>query len=255
MNNSRIYHKVILSILFVLITTISSWAQQSEGVIRYLVTGNWVKIMAATDYLSQEKKDRVSYVWGNNAEWKAYCTLSFNGQQTKYEESDEKADSENEGYSWRQDEYFIYRDLEKRNIRDIIKLLGKVYIIEDTLVAQPWKILNDIKEVSGHICMNATWTDTVRDQKIIAWFALDIPISSGPERYCGLPGMILEIDVNDGAKVISANRIEYISTGTALDFPKKVKGKHIKDAVYENIIAKYISDKKALEEFWWGIRY
>ncbi len=248
--------KIVLAILGTFLLCSGLSAQQNEGVIRYLITHNWVKKMAAVDYLSQEQKDRASYMWGNQAEWKMYGTLYFNGLRTKYEDSEEKANAEYEGYSWRKDEYYIYRDFEKRNIKDIIKLLGKVYLIQDTLIAQEWKILNDIKEVAGHICMNASWTDTIKGQKVIAWFALDMPISGGPERFCGLPGMILEVDINNGALVMTADKIDYISTGTALDFPKKVKAKIIKEADYQAIFGKYIADRKAEEQpYFWGVRY
>lgn len=248
--------RILLSLLFIIAGTGIISAQQSEGVIRYLVTHNWVKKMAAVDYLSQEKKDRASYMWGNDAEWTMYGTLYFNGQKTKYEDSEEKANADYEGYSWRKDEYFIYRDLAQRRMQDIIKLLGKVYIIEDTLISQEWKILNDLKEVAGHICMNASWTDTVKSQKVIAWFALDIPLSAGPERFCGLPGLILEIDINNGALVLTADKIEYTSVVDHLDFPKKLKGKHLTEIDYQTILYKHILGRKAEEQpYFWGIRY
>lgn len=82
-----------------------------------------------------------------------------------------------------------------------------------------------IKEVAGHICMNAYWHDTLKQQKVTAWFAMDMPISGGPERFCGLPGTILEIEINDGAMVITADKIEMKSLTTEMDLPKKMKVK------------------------------
>jgi GLPGLI family protein len=240
-----------------IILGIQAFSQQKEGVVRYLKTHDWVKKLEAVDYISKERKEKLSYVWGNDAEWKEYTLLYYSGQKTRYEDSEEKAETDYEGYSWRKDEFMIFRDFETKKIRDIIKLLGKVYIIEDTLVPQDWKILNDIKEVAGHICMDASWTDTIKDQKVIAWFALDIPVSAGPERFCGLPGMILEVDVNDGAMIITADRIEEKSPGDKMEFPVKVKGKRITEADYIKKITTYISDKRAAEEiyFWGGMRY
>ena len=215
-------------------------AQDTAGVVRYLVTHNWVKKMESLDYLSKDRKERVSYMWGNDAEWKGYGTLYFKGSETKYEDSDEKADKEDDNFSWRRSDYFIYRDFGKRKIFDIIQLVNKTYVIEDTLVPQQWKILNDIKEVAGHICMNASWTDTVKNQKVIAWFAMDIPIDGGPERYCGLPGLILEIDVNNGSMILTADKIEYKDPGEALDKPKKIKGKRITEEDYQKKLLKII---------------
>lgn len=253
-NRTTAYFSLFILLVFSLVN--STKAQQTQGVVRYLVTGNWVKIIASADYLSKERKDRISYMWGNDAEWKSYCNLYFKDQKTKYEDSEEKADKNQEdGFAWRKEEYYIYRDFENHKIHDIIKFLGKLYVVEDSLVPQPWKILNDVKEVAGHICMNATWTDTVKDQKIIAWFALDLPVSAGPDRFCGLPGMILEVNINDGAMILSADKIDNTCPPEALELPRKIKGKHITDADYRKLIEKFINDKKALEEFWWGIRY
>ena len=43
---------------------------------------------------------------------------------------------------------------------------------------------------------------------IVAWFASDIPVSAGPAEYQGqLPGLILELNVNDGRQVFLATEI------------------------------------------------
>ncbi len=243
-------------ICIVLAFPVSGLAQKMEGSMRYLITHNWTKKMAAVDYLSKQQRDRVTYMWGNRSEWKEYSLMYFTPTMTKYEDSEERAEKDDEGYSWRKDVYTIRRNFEKSSIFDMIQLLGKVYIIEDTLRPQNWKILNDIKEVAGHICMNAFWDDTLKMQKVYAWFALDMPVSSGPERFCGLPGLILEVDVNDGAMVITADKIEMKPLTTEMDLPKKIKGKRIHEADYTAIMKKYMDERRAAEEPpFWGIRY
>jgi GLPGLI family protein len=229
---------------------------QFEGKIRFLVTSNWTKMISAVDYLSKQSRERATYMWGNRAEWKQYTEMYFTPKNTLYQDSEERAEPDDDGFSWRPDIYTIRRDLEKQGILDMIQFLGKVYIIKDTLQPQNWKILNDIKEVAGHICMDAFWEDTLKHQKVVAWFAMDIPVSSGPERFCGLPGMILEVDMNEGAKVITADKIDLMTLTHEMDLPKKMKGKHIHEDDYTVIMKKHIEERKANEEPWfWGVRY
>lgn len=243
---------------------ICSFAMQSaasgqtkmEGVIRYLAVSNWTKMMRTLDYLSPQQKERVAYIWGNRSEWKSYKKLYFSDAGSKYEDSEEKAEPDDEGYSWRKSVYFIRRDFERRLIHDAVTMLGKTYIIEDSLHEQNWKILNDMKEVAGHVCMNAFWEDTVKHQRITVWFALDLPVPAGPERLCGLPGIILEADYNDGALVLTADKIEFKPLTNEMDLPKKIKGKKVKEAEYQTAIKKHMEEKRKSEEPWfWGLRY
>lgn len=252
-----IKRKTTLIFLFIVSAFLpSGFTQETEGQIRYLKTYNWVKQMAAVDYISTQRKEKLAYMWGNRSEWKMYTTLYFNATESKYEDSEEKAEEEDMGFSWRKDVYLIKRDFAANTMFDAVQMLGKTYIIEDSLRAPDWKILNDMKEVAGHVCMNAFWEDTVKQQKITVWFALDIPVSAGPERLCGLPGLILEADVNDGGMVITADKIEMKKLTSELDLPKKIKGKKIKDADYSKMLKKHVEEKRKAEEPpFWGIRY
>lgn len=228
-----------------------------EGKIRFLITHNWSKKYASLDYISKQRKERDSYMWGGKrSEWKEYANLFFTPTESKYEESTEKAQDEDMGYSWRKEQYSIRRDFATGKTQDLIEILGKTYVVEDSTHAQEWKIMNDLKEVAGHICMNAFWEDTLKKQKVSVWFALDIPLSAGPERLCGLPGMILEVDVNDGALSIVADKIEMAPLTNEMARPKKLKGKKVSEAEYTEVLRKHIAEKVKDEEPWyWGVRY
>ena len=54
-----------------------------------------------------------------------------------------------------------------------------------------WKIQNDTLRVCGFLCQKASCT--FRGKNYIAWFARGIPVSDGPWKFCGLPGLILKI--------------------------------------------------------------
>jgi len=245
-----------------LLGTCPLFAQQSavdmsQGYVRYLVTHNWTKKMTSLDYISPQRREKVQYMWGNDSEWRMYAELYYSDSASKYLDSDENPDKDVNTYSWKKDAFFIRRDFSTSQETDLITFLGKNYLINDSLQCPNWTVLNDLKEVAGHICMSASWEDTLKEQEIIAWFAMDIPSSAGPERFCGLPGLILEIDINNGAMIASADKITFSPiTAEQLALPTKPKGKSIKETEYQTLYAKHIEDKRKNEDPWfWGVRY
>lgn len=255
-NQKPNHYKFLKTLTLLVLFSTAGFAQTTEGSVRYLMAHNWVKKMAAVDYLSKQDIDRYAYMWGNEEEYKAFSNLYFSPTQTKYEDSEESAEKDDPGYSWLKDQFIITRNFEKKTIRDVVDLLDKTYIIEDSLQVPKWKILNEMKDIAGHICMNAFWNDTLKKQKVIGWYALDIPNGGGPERFCGLPGLILEVNINDGALVITADKIEQKKLTTELDLPKRIKGKKVKEAAYFAIIKKHFEEaRKAERPPFWNMRY
>jgi len=251
--------KYIWILLFILATGLfsaKSFAQQVQGSVKYLTTYDWVKMINSCSYLSKDRKDKTAYLWGNRSEWKVYNNLFFSAQRSKYENSEEKADpDDDEGYAGRKETFYLTRSYENKTYFDAIEMLGKVYLVSDSLKTPDWKILNDLKEVAGHVCMNASLTDTLLNEKIIAWFALDIPVQAGPDRFFGLPGLILEVSINNGAKTMTAEKIEMKELTKEFDLPKKLKGKQVNCAAYTAVIKKFLDEKRKAEEFPWGINY
>lgn len=240
----------------ILLSAYNVKAQSNEGTIRYLCTSNWSKMMMHVDYISKIQRDRNMYMWGSRSEWKYYTILHFNATTTKYEASEEEAEPGSEGWSNRKEVFFMKRDFTTNTLYDGMTLLGKTYLIHDTIQPPAWKILNDMKEVAGHICMNASITDTIRMQTTEVWFALDMPISSGPDRFIGLPGMILEVNINDGALVMTADKIDLKKLTNELDVPQKLKGKKINMQEYNTLFYNQVKERKANEEPWfWGLKY
>jgi GLPGLI family protein len=226
---------------------------KQEGVVHYERTTFWVNIMSRLTYLSAEEKDRIKLTWGSTDEgWKQKMTLAFNENQSLYAYGEENTE---QGWSGRKETFFLTKNFAAEHSTDYIDMLGKTYIVDDTLHTPTWKILNQIKEVAGFICMKAETVDTVKNQKITAWFAQDIPVMAGPERYFGLPGLILELDINEGDVTIVASKVEFKKLTNEFNL-KKIKGKKISDAEYTKIIADFIKDSiKGERNPYWGLRY
>jgi GLPGLI family protein len=245
---------IALLLLFVSVS-VASKAQKMEGEITYEKVYHYTKMYSRLTYLSTEEKDRMKMTWGKDDEYKQDMKLFFNEQKSLYTYS--KTQENNEaGYSWTEKEYKVYRDIENEKRTDIIEMLGKIYIVEDTVRAPKWKVMNKIKEINGYMCMMAVTEDTIKNQQITAWFADNIPVSIGPELYGGLPGLILELDINEGDIVITAKKVEMKAITEDINIPKKLKGKKITEPQYNTLVSTHIRDSmKAHRNPFWSIPY
>jgi len=84
----------------------------------------------------------------------------------------------------------VYKD---NNIIYISAPLGGVRYAFEIKEPISWKICNDeIQEISGYKCIKAI--TKINNRMYIAWFTYDIPISDGPYKFNGLPGLILKLN-------------------------------------------------------------
>ena len=247
--------KKIVFLTVSLFLVVNACFSQASGVVTYTITHDWVKKMATCEYISKADRERSAYVWGDERAYSVNAELKFNADAYRFDIKD--YDDDDSRYKWRSEEYIIYRDRSKGETFDIMTLLNKEYVIVDSMGCQQWKIKNDMKEIAGHICMNASFYDTVRGKEIIAWFALDLPIPIGPDRYCGLPGMILEINEANGAVVYTAISVLLSEENVEIEKPqKKKKTKIITEEDYIKIVIAHIKEcKKMQRPYFWNLRF
>ena len=243
--------KQIAIFIIIAVSQALAQAQSHEGVVTYERVQYYTKIIARLDFLSQEEKDRAKLTWGNDDEWKEKTVLYFNDKESKYENLNE------EGGWGRPEDFVIYRNYEKEKKTDFESVSGKTYLVEDSLSTPQWKVMNKIKEIKGYLCMMAVSKDTIKNQTITAWFANDIAVQSGPEKFFGLPGLILELDINDGDVIITADKVELKPvTPEQLALPKKLKGKKLNQQQYNLLLADLIRTSiKGRRNPYWSIRY
>ncbi|AWV98913.1 GLPGLI family protein [Arcticibacterium luteifluviistationis] len=242
-----------LIILFLLFSCTTTFAQKRSGTVQYKYTIDWKKIYQELSSLSQKEKDRIQLVYTKWESTSNNMDLIFNPTESLYTygTSEEVA-----RYSQRETDYVIYRNFEQKNIIELRETLGKSYLIEDDMPNQQWRIMNDLKEIQGHLCMKAVRTDTVKNQEIVAWFAADIPVSMGPELCYGLPGLILGLDIDDGNVIIEADKLELFDEPIKVELPKKMKGKAISPSDLDNKIMEHIKTSIAAKNNpYWSMRY
>lgn len=66
------------------------------------------------------------------------------------------------------------------------------YYLEEYKTDQNWEISNDTLTIHGFLCQKAMLVYGNREW--IAWFTSEIPVSDGPYRFSGLPGLILRME-------------------------------------------------------------
>jgi GLPGLI family protein len=128
-----------------------------------------------------------------------------------------------------------YFDFSKSKRVTMQEFLGKFFLIEDSVKVTPWKLLPDKKTILGYECRKATWYNEERKQNVIAWYTDKLPASLGPETFNTLPGTILEVDINDAERVITAKKISSDKLGKGeLRIP--TKGEKITEAGFRKVI-------------------
>lgn len=104
---------------------------------------------------------------------------------------------------------YVYKNYPQGKMTVTDGLLMQDYIYEDTLYAQNWVIQDSSKLILGHECQKAVCL--YRGHCWTAWFAMDIPITDGPWKLCGLPGLIMEATSEDNSHAFKLLGLEKVS--------------------------------------------
>lgn len=90
--------------------------------------------------------------------------------------------------------YQIFKDRTagKLTVIDYVAAGRDQFRYEDELGILPWKISEVTDTILSYTCQKATLN--FRGRNYTAWFAPDIPVSDGPWKFMGLPGLILKVE-------------------------------------------------------------
>lgn len=98
-----------------------------------------------------------------------------------------------------------------------------------------WTIGDSTTTILGYECVDATCN--YHGRKWSVWFSPDIPISDGPWKFCGLPGLILAAEESSGKHSFTATGIER-SSKTIQPIYNKTKYEKISYYDYLNAVLK-----------------
>lgn len=115
-----------------------------------------------------------------------------------------------------------YTNFEKKTRLDQREMFEKTFLVLDSLGSEKWKLSEETKQVLNFTARKATTTrimsrnrmsmengeikrETISDTlPVVVWYTTDVPVSAGPDFAGQLPGLILEIDMNNGQTVTKA---------------------------------------------------
>lgn len=102
--------------------------------------------------------------------------------------------------------------------------VGKTYLMKDSLQNIQWKITKEKVQIAGLDTYKATgvMNDSI---PVTAWYTPKINIKDGPDRFSGLPGLILktEFEMNGAGITITATNISVRDEEITINKPSKGK--------------------------------
>ncbi len=234
--------RIILLSAFLL--PLALYAQQTEGEITYTET---VKLQL--DFGDGPEAEEMKKMMPPTQSFPK--TLFFNTNASLYQD---KAGTEDEGnvemsgnsgggdfqIKIQRPDNKLYRDIAGGTTLESREFFGRNFLISDKAKAPAWKITGEQKKMLGFVCQKAT-VQLDSATNIIAWFTPQIPVSTGPGVNAGLPGLILEMNLNGDQRTIVATQVEF------KDLPKDAlvkpsKGKEMTAEEFKKIEAEKMKE-------------
>lgn len=99
---------------------------------------------------------------------------------------------------------FFYNTINAFYFRTI--LLDESIIVKEDEYKIKWILSSETKKIGSFLCQKAT--TKFRGRSYIAWYSKDLPLSFGPWKLNGLPGLILEAHDTGRMLVITSNKLK-----------------------------------------------
>ncbi len=101
------------------------------------------------------------------------------------------------------------------------KMMSEYVITKEKTPAIKWNITEETQKIHNYNCLKAT--TQFRGRNYTAWFTPDIPISDGPWKFKGLPGLLMSLQDEDYQVKIYAEQVEFPSKERLAGFVQKGK--------------------------------
>ena len=149
--------------------------------------------------------------------------LQFGDNKSAFKLAKENADNK---YLWRDKPSTIdvtVKDLNKNKIAIQKEVFETQYLVQDSMRNYQWRITDETRTIAGFECKKAV-TKICDSVYVVAFYTDQIMVSSGPESFGGLPGLILGLAVPRLHTTWFATKVELVQP-TALQITPPQKGK------------------------------
>lgn len=144
----------------------------------------------------------------------------------------------------------LYKNTKTKTYVSEQNLFGKPFLVKDSLKSYDWKLGDESKMIGKYLCFKATSVREVermeydlngkeKTQVVTAWYTSDIPVNHGPDNYWGLPGLIMELNVDKTQYV--CNKI-VMNTKDKTEIKPPSKGKAITSNKFKELMKKKIKE-------------
>ena len=254
------------SLVFVIVifSITKAIAQDFQGKAFYLSKTN-----LNTDFTKNIPPDRRQRVLNRlNVNSEKNYELHFNNIQSIFYEQKSLESSSNERFNFfsfmSPMQGILYREYLSKTFSNRVELFGKFFLIKDSLPKNKWVMTGESKKIGVYTCYKATSTKEIPQEvfqfgrrsensennkpktKVVtveAWFTPQIPISTGPYKMGGLPGLILEVS-NDNNKILCTKVV--MNPKNKIKIKKPTKGTLVNVSDFNKIRTKKINEMREM---------
>lgn len=254
--------KMILVILVMAFT--KGQAQEFQGIATYK-SKRKVEITLDSTQMASGMAEEIQKML--NKQFEKTYVLSFNKEASIYKEEEALAAPQPQGMNvvmvMSGGSDILYKNIKEKRYTNQNESFSKVFLIKDELTDIEWTLGSETKNIGEYTCFKATMTREVEDFEnemsingdkdlndtnkapkmkeitITAWYTPQIPVSTGPGNYHGLPGLILE--VNDGSETVICSKI-VLNPKDAKEIIEPDNGKELSQEAYDKIMEKKMKE-------------
>lgn len=254
--------KSIITLLLVFVTVATFAQKDFQGKATYMSKTS-MDMSRFGNQMSEQQKKQMMARFKNFLE-KTY-TLTFNKTVSSFKENASLDAPGTSGPSWGRSngQGSIYKDLKNRKMIEDVEQFSKRFLVTENMEQPKWELGTETKKIGQFTCYKATmikidnavdWgsifsrrnnqekdstktseKEPIKTLAVTAWYTPQIPVSTGPDTYWGLPGLILEI--NAGRTTMLCTEL-VLNPEDSIEIDEPSKGAEVSREEYIKIVKK-----------------